>query len=62
MSKFRGRSFPPPNAQDTIAGSIGKVLFSVDGISWFPQLPLASNSGGWMTNDIGILLVVGEKA
>ena len=41
----------------TIADEIGQVLFSVDGVVFTKQLPL-TNSGGWMVNGDGKLLVI----
>lgn len=47
-----GGALPP-------ATQIGQVLHSINGVSFTVQLPLAANCGGWMTNDLGYLLVVG---
>lgn len=62
MSEFKGPSLPAPNSTDLPSASIGKVLISLDGVQWTAELPLASGDGGWMTNDLGVLLVVGEKS
>ena len=60
MSRLKGPSIQAPGSDGGLpAASIGKVLISLDGIQWTAELPLASDTGGWMTNDLGILLVVG---
>lgn len=63
MSRFKGPTVPAPESTGTPpAENVGNVLFSVDGETWSSQKPLASDSGGWMTNDNGILLIVGESS
>ena len=60
MSRFEGPSVPAPESGGGLpAANLGKILISVDGETWSAQTPLASDNGGWMTNDLGILLVVG---
>lgn len=44
------------------ATEVGQVLWSIDGLTFTPQLPLTSVSpdrGGWLVNDLGYMLVVG---
>jgi hypothetical protein len=37
----------------------GQILFAVDDQQFLPVTPLASRTGGWMTNDRGYLVVKG---
>lgn len=40
------------------ATEVGQVLYSFDGLTFEPRLPLTSEDG-WLTNDQGVLLVEG---
>ena len=63
MSRFKGPSVPAPESGGGLPdANVGKILISIDGETWSPQCPLTSERGGWITNDLGILLVVGETA
>ena len=41
------------------ATSVGQVLYSVDGSAFTPEQPLTADTGGWISNDEGLLLVMG---
>jgi hypothetical protein len=41
------------------ATTIGQVLYSVDGINFGAYLPLVVTGSGWISQDQGILIVVG---
>jgi hypothetical protein len=41
------------------ATQVGQVLFSVDGSTFTKEMPLTSDYGGWISNDDGIMVVMG---
>lgn len=49
---IKSSNLPSPN-------SIGQVLFSVDGSQFTAQQPLTLDEGGWTSNNVGLMLVVG---
>lgn len=41
------------------ANMIGQVLFSIDGLAFTRQMPMTTTSGGWISNDVGLMIVLG---
>lgn len=41
------------------ATALGQVLYSRDGVNFTAETPVASDDGGWISNEDGLLLIVG---
>jgi hypothetical protein len=51
--------FDPRGTTPPTPGAVGQVLYSVDGVAFTTQQPLTADSGGWISNSLGLLLVTG---